>query len=238
MSKHLKRLAAPRVIRIHKKERTWTIRPSPGPHLLERSIPLGIIVRDYLYLSDNLAETKRIISNGEMFVDGIKRTDYKFPCGLMDIITCFTLKKDYRILFDTRGKLTLVPIQSKEANWKLCRIENKTVIKNKQTQINLHDGRNKIIKKDDYNTGDVLKISFNEQKIEDIYKFEKGTISMIIGGSHIGEIANIESIEIIPTSKSNLVKMKGKSDFVTLQEYVFPIGKSKPEIELVEVKIK
>jgi small subunit ribosomal protein S4e len=238
MSKHLKRLATPKVIRIHKKERVWTIRPSPGPHLLEKSMPLGLIVRDYLHLSDNIAETKRIISNGEMLVDGIKRTDYKFPCGLMDVITCSKLKKDYRILFDTRGKLTLVPIKSKEASWKLCRIENKTIIKNKKTQINLHDGRNKIIKKDDYATGDVLKISVNEQKIEDIYKFEKGTVSMIIGGSHIGEIANIEGIEVIPSSKSNLVKMKGKSDFITIQEYVFPIGKSKPEIELVEVKMK
>ena len=103
MSKHLKRLAAPRVIRIHKKEKTWTIRPSPGPHLLEKSIPLGLIVRDYLNLSDNLAETKRIINNGEMFVDGIKRTNYKFPCGLMDVITCSTLKKYYRILFELTG---------------------------------------------------------------------------------------------------------------------------------------
>ena len=148
------------------------------------------------------------------------------------------MKKDYRILFDNRGKLTIVPIASKDASWKLCRIENKSIIKGKQIQLHLHDGRNQVIKKDEYKTGDVLKISFKDKKISEVFKFEKGTVSMIIGGSHIGEVANIEDINIISSSKSNLTKMKGKSDFSTLQEYVFPIGKQKPVIELPEVKMQ
>jgi small subunit ribosomal protein S4e len=102
----------------------------------------------------------------------------------------------------------------------------------------LHDGRNHLIKKDEYKTGDVLKISFKDKKIDEVYKLEKGTVSMIIGGSHIGETANIEGIEIIPSSKPNLAKMKGKKDFTTLQNYVFPIGKNKPVIALPEVKIQ
>ena len=238
MSKHLKRLNAPRVVRIHRKERTWTIRPSPGPHPLEKSISLGIIVRDYLNLTDTQREAKVVISNGEIIVDGIVRKSNKFPCGLMDVISIPKMKKDYRILFDHRGKLELVPITSKDATWKLCRIENKTIIKGKQIQLNLHDGQNTLIKKDDYKTGDVLKISFKDKKIDEIYKFNKGTVSMIIGGSHIGEVANIEDIEVTPSSKPNLAKMKGKTSFSTLQKYVFPIGKTKPAIELPEVKIQ
>ena len=61
---------------------------------------------------------------------------------------------------------------------------------------------------------------------------------MIIGGSHIGEVATIEDIEIIPSSKPNLAKMKGTTSFSTLQEHVFPIGKTKATIELPEVKIQ
>jgi len=238
MSKHLKRLNAPRTTRLHRKEYTWTIRPSPGPHPLEKSIPLGLIVRDYLGLVDTLGEAKIVIANGEILVDDVKRKSPKFSCGLMDVISVPELKKDYRILFDNRGKLTLVPIDSKDATWKLCRIENKTIVKEKQIQLNLHDGRNQIVKKDEYKKGDVLKISLKDKKISDIYKFEKGTISMIIGGSHIGEVASIEDIEIIPSSKPNLAKMKGKSNFSTLQDYVFPVGKTKPVIELPEVKIQ
>ena len=172
MKKHLKRLNAPRVLRLHRKEKTWTIRPSPGPHPLEKSISLGIIVRDYLDLADSLKETRKIITNGEVLVDGVVRKDHKFPCGLMDVVSIPTLKKDFRILFDGRGKLVLVPIASKDANWKLCRVENKKIIKGKKIQLNLHDGRNKIVEKNDYKTGDVLKLSFKDQKIDDTFKFD------------------------------------------------------------------
>jgi len=238
MSKHMKRLNAPRALKIHRKEKTWTVRPAPGPHPIEESIPIGLIVRDYLHLADTQKEAKRIISSGEILVDGKIRKDYQFPCGLMDVVSIPKIKKDYRILFDKRGKLTFVEIQSKDATWKLCRIENKTIIKGKQIQLNLHDGQNTIIKKDEYKTGDVLKINFKDKKIIETFKFDKGTVSMIIGGSHIGEIANIEDTEIITSSKPNLAKMKGTSSFSTLQEYVFPIGKNKPIIEIPEVKIQ
>jgi len=238
MSKHLKRLNAPRVLQLHRKEKAWAIRSSPGPHKLEKSIPLGMIIRDYLKLADNLKETRKIITNGEILVDGVVRKDYKFPCGLMDVISIPKLKKDYRILYNRRGKITLEPIKSADSNWKLCRIENKTTLKGKKIQLNLHDGRNQLVKKDEYKTGDVLKLYFKDDKIEEVFKFEKGNISMIIGGSHIGELANIEGIYVIESSKPNLAKMKGSTEFTTLQKYVFPIGKNKPVIELPEVKIQ
>lgn len=238
MSKHMKRLNAPRTLRLHRKEQTWTIRTSPGPHPIENSIPLGLIIRDYLELSDNLRETKRILSSEEILVDGVIRKDYKLPCGLMDVISIPKMKKDYRIVYDRKGKLTLVEIDTKDANWKLCRIENKNIVKGKKTQLNLHDGQNKIISKDEYKTGDVLKINFKDKKITEVYKYEKGNVSLIIGGTHIGEIANIQDIETIPSPKPNLTKMKGETEFTTLEYYVFPIGKNKPIIKVPEVKIQ
>ena len=238
MSKHLKRLNAPRILRVHRKEKTWTIKSSPGPHPLDKSIPLGMVIRDYLNLCDTYRESKRIIANGDILVDGVKRKNHKFPCGLMDIISIPKLKKDFRVLFDQRGKLTLVPISSKNAGWKLCRIENKTVVKGKQIQLNLHDGRNKLVKKDEYKTGDTLKISLKDNNISDVYQFAKGNVSIIIGGSHIGQIANIRDANIIPSSKPNVVKMKGTGEFSTLQDYVFLIGKTKPAITLPEVKMQ
>ena len=125
MSNHLKRLNAPRSIKLHRKERKWTVKTSPGPHPLRRSIPLGIVVRDYLHLCDNMREAKRVITNGEILVDMTKRKDYKFSCGFMDIISIPKMKKHYRILFDQSGKLTLFPITSEETEWKLCRIEGR-----------------------------------------------------------------------------------------------------------------
>ncbi|UCF12850.1 MAG: 30S ribosomal protein S4e [Thermoplasmatales archaeon] len=238
MSKHLKRLAAPRTVRLHRKEKTWTIKSSPGPHPLDKSIPLGLIVRDYLGLCDTYRETKRAIASGDVLVDSVIRKSHKFPCGLMDVISIPKLKKNFRVLFDQKGKLTLVPISAKDAEWKLCRIENKMIVKGKKIQLNFHDGKNKLVKKDEYKTGDVLKISLADNKISDVFKFDKGNVSMIINGSHVGQIANIEDIQIVSSSKSNLAKMKGDKEFSTLAEYIFPIGKTKPIITLPEVKIQ
>jgi small subunit ribosomal protein S4e len=238
MSKHLKRLATPRTVRLHRKEKTWTIKSSPGPHPLEKSIPLGLIIRDYLGLCDTYREAKRAIGSGDVLVDSVKRKNHKFPCGFMDVISIPKLKKNYRVLFDRKGKLTLVPISAKDAEWKLYRIENKTIIKGNKIQLNFHDGKNKLVKKDEYKTGDVLKISLADNKISDVFKFDKGNVSMIIDGSHVGQIANIEDIQIISSSKPNLAKMKGDKEFSTLAEYIFLIGKTKPIISPPEVKIQ
>jgi small subunit ribosomal protein S4e len=156
----------------------------------------------------------------------------------MDVISIPKLKKDYRILFDKNGKLALIPISSKDAEWKLQRIENKTIIKGNKIQLNFHDGKNILVKKDEYKTGDVLKISLKDNKISDVFKYEKGTVSMIIGGSHIGEMANILDIKVVASSKPNLAKMKGNTEFSTLTHYIFPIGKTKPIVSLPEVKIQ
>jgi len=238
MSKHLKRLATPRTVRLHRKEKTWTIKSSPGPHPLDKSIPLGLIIRDYLGLCDTYRETKRAIAIGYVLVYSVKRKSHKFHCGLMDVISIPKLKKNFRVLFDQKGKLTLVPISAKDAEWKLCRVENKTIVKGNKIQLNFHDGKNKLVKKDEYKTGDVLKISLADNKISDVFKFDKGNVSMIINGSHVGQIANIEDILIVSSSKPNLAKMKGVKEFSTLAEYIFPIGKVKPIITLPEVKIQ
>ena len=238
MSKHLKRLAAPRVLRLHRKERALTIRAAPGPHPLELAIPIGLVVRDYLSLCDTYKEARKIVSNGDILVDGVKRKNIKFPCGLMDVISIPKMRKNVRILFDRNGKLSLVPISESDAEWKLCRIQNKTIVKGKKMQLNLHDGKNKLVEKDEYKTGDVLKISFKENKIDEVYRFDKGTVSMIIGGTHIGEIASIDEIQVVASSKPNLAKMKGEKEFSTIAEHVFPIGKTKPAITLPEVKMQ
>jgi small subunit ribosomal protein S4e len=237
MSKHLKRLAAPRVLKIHRKEKTFMIRPTPGPHALEYCIPLGIIIRDYLHLCDSYKEARQIVSNGDIIVDGMPRKEFKYPCGLMDVVSIPKMQVNYRILYDRKGRLVFVPIDNIDAEWKLCRITNKTTVSGRRIQLNFHDGRNKLVEKDEYKTGDVVKLMFKDNAIGEVYKFDKGTVSLITGGSHVGEIANIEDIQIVPSSKPNLAKLKGETEFSTIVDYVFPIGKAKPGITLPEVSI-
>ena len=81
-------------------------------------------------------------------------------------------------------------------------------------------------------------IKFDDNSILDKFPKEKGIISLIIGGTHIGELASIENIEIIASSSYNLALMKGNHKFTTIEPYVFPVGKTKPIIKIPEVKVQ
>jgi small subunit ribosomal protein S4e len=236
---HMKRLNAPRTLRLHRKEKKWTIRPLPGPHPIFQSISLGVLIRDYLHLCDTRREARQILSLGSILVDGNIRKDLKFPVGLMDVIAIPSEKKYFRLVFDKRGNLTIVPISSSDAEWKLRRIENKSTLKGNKTQLNLHDGTNLLIKDEaSHHIGDVLRMKLKDHSVSDVYPRKKGTISFIIGGSHTGEMATLDAISMIKSSKPNVAQMTGDQQFTTLEQYVFPIGKTKPVIALPEVKIQ
>ena len=231
---HLKRFSAPETWRIERKTKKWAIHPSPGPHPVDRSLPLAVVVRDYLKLADSAREAKKIIAARKILIDGKARRDHKFPCGLMDVVSIPDMDEHYRILFDSKGHLRLVKIDGEEAKWKLSRVENKTIVKGGKLQLNLHDGRNIIAGENVYSTGDVLKISIPEQEIMEKIPLAKGYLALITGGIHTGEIAEIDEIVVTKSPMPNIVKLKG---FSTIKPYVFPIGKDKPLVELPKVEI-
>jgi small subunit ribosomal protein S4e len=232
MSNHLKRLASPRSWTIHRKTEKWVVKPSPGPHPTEQAIPLVLLVREFLGLANSSAEAKRTIGNGDIMVDGRVVRNYKLPIGLMDVISIPKLNLYYRILINNRGKIDVIKINKDEARWKLVRIENKNTIPGGKIQLNLHDGRNILIQKNKYKTGDVLKIAIPEQKIQSNYSFEAGNLAMLIGGNHVGEYATISKYEKIKNPKPNIVYF---DTFSTIQDYVFIVGSEKPAIKLLDV---
>lgn len=232
--KHLKRFKSPKHWPIHSKEHKWTVKPSPGPHSIGKSLPLLIVIRDILAAADNAREAKRIINNGEIIVDGHVRKDYKFPVGFMDVIEIPKSEEVYRVLPDEKGRLILHPIVKENKEFKLCRIQNKTTIKGGKTQLNLHDGRNCLIEDDKFKTGDVIILKVPQQEVSDHIKFENGTVGLITGGKHIGELGKIKKINVTRSSMPNtvLIETDDKKTFLTLKDYVFVIGKEKPVISL------
>jgi small subunit ribosomal protein S4e len=234
MSKHLKRLASPRMWAIPRKTHTWVVKPSPGPHPLENGIPLLLGLRDFLKLSNISSEARRIIGNGEVLVDGKITRQFKRPLGLMDVLSIPRLNLNFRVLLDLKGKLRFIKISKDEAKWKLVRIENKTTVLKSQTQLNLHDGRNILLKKDKYKTGDVLKVTVPDQKILAHYPFDPNNIAMLIGGKHVGEFVTVSRYEEIKSPKPNIVYFE---DFSTIKDYVFIVGHDKPEITVPDISV-
>ena len=233
MSKHLKRLAMPRRWTIPKKTHVWAVKPSPGPHPKERSIPLLIVLRDLLKICDSAAEARRIIGAREVLVDGRIVTGYKRPIGFMDVISIPKMNMHYRALLDPKGKIRFVKVPKEEASWKLVRVENKTTVRGGATQLNLHDGRNVLVREDIYRTGDVLKLEVPTQKILTRYQLADGNVAMIIGGKHAGQLAPISAYVVTRSPKPNIVEFK--EGFSTVKDYVFVVGTRTPEITVPEV---
>jgi small subunit ribosomal protein S4e len=233
MSKHLKRLAAPRPWHIKKKVHAWSVRPRAGPHPFESGIPLSLVVRDYLRLCDTAAEARRIIGRREVLVDGLPATDYKRPVGLMDVISIPRLKANHRMLIDHKGRLKPVRIETPEAKFKLVRIEDKTTIRGGKTQLNMHDGRNLLVEKDVYHTGDTLKIELPTQKVLAHHPMSKGAAAMVIGGTHTGEMAAISHRIQKAGSGEDLIELEG--GLRTVRGHVFVVGTSKAEVTVPEV---
>lgn len=235
---HLRRSASPEWWPVKRKEGTWSIRPSPGPHPADLSIPLAVLLRDVLHYAKNLREARLIIGRGYVKVDGVVRRDYKYPVGLMDVIELTPLGEYYRIVPDATNFLKPIKVDKAEANLKICRIENKTMVKSRRIQLNLHDGRNIIVNEDEgakYKTLGSVLINLEEGKLIDYYPMEPGQYVMAFNGVNVGKHGTlmgwIKSLRI----RDAIATVKAKEgEFKTILDYLIVVGKEAPVIKVTE----
>jgi small subunit ribosomal protein S4e len=242
----LKRKPAPRIWPIHRKEYVWVVRPKPGPHSLEKCLPLTIVLREILGFAKTRREAKIIASQGKVYVDGRVRREDRFPVGLMDVISFPEINKHFRVLPLHKG-LVLHPISKEEATFKLCRIENKTTVKNGHIQLNLHDGSNVLIRvadpknpqEDIYKTFDTIQLSLPDRQIIGHISMKEGDFAIITGGKNLGKYGRIVKIEDVKGRKHKEAIVTIEDDkgnrYQTILDFVFAVGEGEPLISLPEI---
>ncbi len=225
---HLKRYFAPKVWKTKRKGMKFVARPSPGTHKIKISLPLNIILRDILNYANSNREVKFILEKRNVTVDGIKRKDYRFPVGLLDVLSLNDMNEHFRVILDKKGKIDLIKIGKEESGLKLCKITGKKIVKGK-TQLNLYDGRNMIVQNKSYNTGDAILLALDKKnEIKKTINLDKNVLIYLTGGKHIGQIGRVQDI----IGNRILYKTEAGEIVETLKEYAFPIGKDKPLISL------
>lgn len=230
-----KRLAAPRTWSVARKTHKWAVTASPGPHSRAESVPLVVILRDMLHICDTAKEGERIIHSRKVLVDGRVVTDPRYPVGFMDVLAIPEVKGYHRMVIDRRGKLRLVKVDEGAAAWKLSRVEDKTIVPGGRVQLNLSDGRNLLVEKDEYHTADTLKIALPDQRILEVIPFEKGNVALLRGGQHVGELGHLEEEKVERSAKPNVIHFR--EGFNTVKPYVFIVGRKEPQISLPEVRV-
>jgi len=154
--------------------------------------------------------------------------------GLMDTLSfAAPLDAHYRVMKNHRGKLVLVAIPAAEATTKIGRVRFKHTVKNGRVEVTLHDGRNLLVAASTpYRVGDSVKIEVPGQKVVDHLPLAPGALAYVAGGTHVGELARVERVEVRNSSQPNLVHFK--EGFSTIKEYVYVVGQNAPEITVAE----
>jgi small subunit ribosomal protein S4e len=234
MTFRLKRGAAPRAWTIPRKGTKWVQRPAPGPHAQDQSIPLVLVLRDLKRIAASAREAHVLVNHGVVRVDGKVVRDLARGIGLLDSVSLDApLNEHFRLLKNRRGKLTLVPIAASDATTKLARIRFKHAVRGGKVEVTLHDGRNLLVPSTSpYKVGDTLKIEVPSQKVLGHLPLAPGQLAYVAGGSHVGELARVERIEVLNSPQPNRVHFK--EGFSTVKEYVYIVGDQTPLIPTPE----
>jgi small subunit ribosomal protein S4e len=231
----LKRIAAPKIWKFPRKTKLrYTFSPSPGPHAAGRCMTLGYLLRDVLGAAATAREVRELLGRKLVKVDGIVRKDPGYPAGLMDVLSID--HHSWRLLPSKRG-FYLQPVKGAEASTKLLKVRDKTFVKGK-LQLNFHDGRNMLVDKDVYKTGDVVVFDLGGKKAGEVLQFKRGALGIVTDGKLRGMLGKIEEIILVRGITPNKVVLKaGGRKIETLKDYIFVVGHEKPVVTLHEEKI-
>ncbi|MBU7015336.1 MAG: 30S ribosomal protein S4e [Theionarchaea archaeon] len=223
--KGLKRTKAPRGWPIARKRMKWTINPHSGPHNRE-ALPLAFILRDYLGYARTLRESKRILNERRVKINGKVRTDFKFPVGILDVVEIPLTNECYRVLPNQKGAFILHPITGEERHMRLLKITGKRLGKSQKIQLGFHDGTSLHVDRKEYATFGTLLYDFESQSIAEYFPFATGSYAMITAGRNVSRTGKITSV------RDKLVEIQGEEVFRTLRDYIFVLGTKQSAISL------
>jgi len=221
----MKRLAAPKHWMLDKLGGIYAPRPTPGPHKKRECLPLMILIRNRLKYALTMKEVTLILKQRLVKVDNKVRTDNTFPTGFMDTISIDKVKANFRLLYDTKGRFTLVVQTPEDAKFKLCKVKRQDLGPKGIPYIATTDARTFRYVDPKIKVGDTVRVDLATNKVTEHAPFEVGNICMITGGKNCGRVGIIENRAKHPGSYE-IVNVKDGSghSFSTRAENVFVIG--------------
>jgi len=235
--KHQKRLSAPSHWLLDKLSGVYAPKASPGPHKSRECMPLIVFIRNRLKYALNHRETKAIMMQRLVRVDGKVRTDMTYPAGFMDVISIEKTGENFRLIYDTKGRFTVHRIQAEEAEYKLGKVRRVQLGKGGIPFLVTHDARTIRYPDPSVKVNDTVKIDLATGKITDFVKFDTGALAMVTGGRNMGRVGVITHRER-HDGGFNIVHLKDalENTFATRENNVFVIGTEKPWISLPKAR--
>ena len=155
---------------------------------IKNSVPVVVAVRDMLKLARTSTEVKKMINQKLLKINGRQVKNLRESIQLFNL---FEADKPYILTLLPTGRFALQ--ETKDKNQRICKVVNKTLLKNNNIQLNLHDGTN-IISKDKIRVGDSLCLDLSG-KIKENIPLENKKEVLIIKGKYLGLKGKIFAIE-------------------------------------------
>lgn len=231
--KHLKRLNAPKHWMLDKMGGIWAPRATTGPHGLRECIPIVLIIRNRMHYAKTFREASMILMGKNILVDGKPRLDPTFPVGFMDTFEIPKVQKLFRVLYDVKGRFTLIGIPREEGDFKLCRVQKIMTGDHGIPYLVTHDGRTIRYPHPEIRVNDTIKFNLKTGKIDEFYHLTNGSPVYVTGGRNCGRVGRIEAVEKHDGSytMAHMIDAEG-TKFVTRLGNVFVIGNDAPVITL------
>ncbi|MEM2089948.1 MAG: S4 domain-containing protein [Candidatus Pacearchaeota archaeon] len=218
---HLKRLAIPKSWPLPKKVVKFVV--VPKGKALSTSMALAVFLRDILKEVKTFKEAKKVIKEGSIEVNGKVVKDEKFALTIFDRIFIKKLGKYFTIYLNKKGKIEVKEIDKEKYPYKPCKIIGKTALSKGRTQLNLYDGWNLIVEKNDFEVGDTIVIRVKDKKIEKVLPLTKNAKVFIIKGKNVGKIGRVLEI-------GEKVKIKFENEIKEIpKENLFVIDENEPD---------
>jgi small subunit ribosomal protein S4e len=213
-------------------------KPSTGPHKSRECLPLILFLRNRLKYALTYEETRKILKQRLIKVDGKVRTDVTFPAGFMDVITIERTGECFRLIYDVKGRFTVHRITDEEAKYKLCKVRRVQMGPKGIPFITTHDGRTIRYPDPLVRVNDTIVLDIASGKFKEFIKFDNGNLCMVTGGRNLGRVGTVIHRERHPGSFDIVhVKDAAGNTFATRLNYIFIIGKgTRPYVSLPKGK--
>jgi small subunit ribosomal protein S4e len=222
---HIKRITAPRTWNVNRKTTKFITKPFPGAHKLEQAMAINTFLKELAKLTNTTKETKYVLTNDEVLVNGKRRRDFKAQVGFLDIITIKSINKHYLITIDKKGALKPKEINEKESTQRVLKINKKTILAKDNVQINTMNGENLLVKEKEaqkYKIGDTLIVEVKNLKIIEHIPLKEKQLVFVYTGKHSSKTGTLEAIN----QKTVTIKTS-KESFETSKDYLIALNKEK-----------
>ncbi|ELA42857.1 uncharacterized protein VICG_00172 [Vittaforma corneae ATCC 50505] len=209
-----------------KKVEKYAIRPLPGPHSKELSIPLKYVIARFLRVANTAKEVDYIASSRMIAVNGKEITSIKFPVGLFDVVTILKTNQHFRLYFNANRKFKLHKISSDEAKVRISKVVSKYT-NDSIPMTHTKDGYNFKFADPSIKINDTVKIDIATNRIVGHLPFEAGKIGYVFSGPNAGRIGTIKYIDRSPDGKEiAFLQDPREKPFSVSMDKVMVIGES------------